>query len=84
MWYESVLNAWSRNAIEQVPFVGEPNSQCASKRRAPGAALPVAIAICPRGIVSVRMTAPVAGSQSQYPTWSWNVSGLFGRRMCVW
>lgn len=62
MSYETVLNAYSRNGTERMPLVTLPRAAESLKVCAPGAALPNAIGHCPRGMVSVRTTLPVAGS----------------------
>jgi len=63
--YSTVLNAYSRNGFEQIPFVAAPRVATSSKAMASFGARPNAMAICPRGIASVWIRAPVAGSHSQ-------------------
>ena len=61
----SVRNAYSRNGTEMIPLVSEPRTACSVNDFAPAAAFPVYIATWPRGIASVRVRFPVAGSHSQ-------------------
>ena len=48
-----------------MPLTSEPRTAATSNSVAVGGALPIAIAVCPRGIARVWMMVPVAGSQSQ-------------------
>ena len=48
-----------------MPFVSDPRSAFTVIVLSPGLATPVAIATCARGIASVCVIRPVAGSQSQ-------------------
>ena len=48
-----------------MPFTVEPRTASSRNDFASAAAWPTAIAVCPRGIDSVWITVPVAGSHSQ-------------------
>jgi hypothetical protein len=65
MRHSSVVKACSRKGLETMPFTRLPRVAVSSKRSASGSARPLAIAIWPRGMASVCITFPVAGSQSQ-------------------
>ncbi|MNN96454.1 hypothetical protein D3C81_2154490 [compost metagenome] len=65
MRYSTVVNACSRKGFEQMPYAVESRLATSSKLLASAVVVPDAMAIWPRGIARVWITAPVAGSHSQ-------------------
>jgi hypothetical protein len=67
-----------------MPWTVEPRVAVSSNSFASGVAGPEASKTWARGMASVSVTACAAGSHSQYPTWSWNVSTSPGCVMWRW